>query len=136
MAEIFWNPAVENFFVRLYARTSENLAWQEEELREDFAAFETVARIVSMLKHSGNEWAGVYRALQEAVQAPYERNITDLFDELEGIWEHDKAGTFLAVAVDMVETILYFRELASARSEKRQAIMNPASVSQPEKILA
>lgn len=137
MGEIFWNPCVETFFKHLYVSTSQNPAWQEDEIPDDFPDFEGVARAVLMLKTQRHEKPHLYDLLQEAVQVPYERNINDLFDEVEAIWEHDNAGTFLAVVADIIWMIIDFKGLAGPQASKAdRALMEEIMPKLPEKIIA
>jgi len=137
MGEIFWNPCIEKLFLRLYVTTSQNPAWQEEEIPDDYPDFEGVVRIVLMLKTQRHERPHLYDLLQEAVQVPYEHNINDLFDEVEAIWEHDNAGTFLAIVADIIWTILYFKGQASPLASRTdRSLMAEAMPELPEKILA
>jgi hypothetical protein len=137
MGEIYWNLSVETLFIRLYVSTSQNPAWQEVDIADDYPDFEAVTRIILMLKTQRHEKPHLYDLLQEAVQVPYERNINDLFDEIEAIWEHGKAGTFLAIVADIIWTIIYFKGQASPGANSAEdSLMAEAMPKPPDKILA
>jgi len=138
MGDVLWHPAMRYFLLNLYSLSKTNPAWEEIEVRDGYSKFETVARIVLMLKESPDEWPGVYQNLQEATQVPYGRKINDLFAEINGLWEDQKTGDFLGIIADVFDGLLYFREKDDIKkvSADDRAHMADAMPRQPDKLLA
>lgn len=138
MREIFWNPSVEHFLRKIYYMDRESPAWELEEILDEDLSFDTVANYLLMLKESDKEWHGIYYALQEATQVPYEHYIGDLLEELPILWEHYKTNLFLSVMADIIDRILFFREkdVIESVAQDDRALMADAVERPPSKILA
>lgn len=109
MPEIFFNPVVDEFLVRLHNAYQDNAAWYEEEMCDNGVGIETVGRILIMIRDDGlNPW--MYPLLQEAVQAPYEANISDLLAELPSVWGNERSRLFLRAVAEIMDMLLYYRQ--------------------------